>query len=132
MGKKILIYIAGIVTGVIMTFGVLAIVAVNNRDKDDITYFKTPINYEDKESTSFKVFQVLDNGALANEISNDSYMWYNGKTVLLLNGQFYCDQVIELEHPKQVGTFKYMTQKREVSGTTVGGNMMTVPVIDVN
>jgi hypothetical protein len=91
MGKKILIYIAGIVTGVIMTFGVLAIVAVNNRDKDDITYFKTPINYEDKESTSFKVFQVLDNGALANEISNDSYMWYHGKTVLLLNGQFYCD-----------------------------------------
>lgn len=133
MGKKILIYIAGIITGVILTFGVFAVIAANNnQDEDDIAYFETPINYENKKSTSFKVFQVLGNAALASEISNKQYKWYNGTTVLLLSGQFYCDQVVELEYPKQVGTYNYQTKEREVLGTTVGGDMKTVPVIDVN
>lgn len=133
MGKKILIYIAGIATGVILTFGVLAYIAANNKqDEDGITYFENPISYENKKSTSFEVFQVLGNAALANEVSDKHYKWYNGKTVLLLNGQFYCDQVVELENPKQVGTYSYQTKEKEVFGTTVGGDMKTVPVIDVN
>jgi hypothetical protein len=69
---------------------------------------------------------------LAKEVSNKNYSWYNGKTVLLLNGQFYCDQVVELEYPKQVGTYSYQTKEKEVLGTTVGGDMKTVPVIDIN
>jgi hypothetical protein len=40
-----------------------------------------------------------------------------------LNGQFYCDQVVELENPKQVGTYSYQTKEKEVFGTTVGGDM---------
>lgn len=133
MGKKILIYIAGIITGVILTFGVLVAIAANkDQNEDGIVYFENPINYENKKSTSFKVFQVLGNAALANEISDKQYKWYNGTTVLLLNGQFYCDLVVELENPKQVGTYSYQTQEREVFGTTVGGDMKTVPVIDVN
>lgn len=133
MGKKILIYVAGIITGVILTFGVLAVIAANNNHgEDDIAYFETPINYENKKSTSFKVFQVLGNAALASEISDKQYNWFHGTTVLLLNGQFYCDQVIELDNPKQVGTYKYQTKEREVLGTTVGGDMKTVPVIAVN
>ena len=35
-------------------------------------------------------------------------------------------------NPKQVGTYNYQTKEREVFGTTVGGDMKTVPVIDVN
>ena len=133
MGKRILIYIAGIITGVILTLGVLAVIASNkNQNEDDIAYFENPINYENKKSTSFKVFQVLGNTALASEISDKQYKWYNGTTVLLLNGQFYCDQVVELENPKQVGTYSYQTKERKILGTTVGGDMMTVPVIDVN
>ena len=46
MGKKILIYIAGIITGVILTIGVLVVIASNkNQNEDDITYFEHPINY---------------------------------------------------------------------------------------
>lgn len=132
MGKKILIYIAGIATGVILTLGVLAFIAPPPKpDKNVIIDFDT-ISYENKKSTSFKVFQVLGNAALANEVSDKHYKWYNGKTVLLLNGQFYCDQVVELENPKQVGTYSYQTKEKEVFGTTVGGDMKTVPVIDVN
>lgn len=133
MGKKILIYIAGIITGVILTFGVLTIIDANkNQYEDGISYLKTPINYENKKSTSFKVIQVLGNAALANEVSDKRYKWYSGTTVLLLNGQFYCDQVIELDNPKQLGTYSYQTKEMLVFGTTVGGEMKTVPVIDAN
>lgn len=101
MGKNILIYIAGVITGVILAFVVLAeIASSSNKCEDDIAYFESPINYENKKSTSFKVFQVLGNAALASEISNKQYNWYDGTTVLLLNGQFYCDKVIELKDPK--------------------------------
>lgn len=133
MSKKS--FFLGLVTGVVLTFVGLFVVGLvnqNTADDDPVQYFEQPVNYENKKSTSFKVFQVLGNAALASEISNKQYKWYNGTTVLLLNGQFYCDQVIELENPKQVGTYNYQTKEREVLGTTVGGDMKTVPVIDVN
>lgn len=133
MSKKS--FFLGLVTGVVLTFVGLFVVGLvnqNTADDDPVQYFEQPVNYENKKSTSFKVFQVLGNAALASEISNMQYKWYNGTTVLLLNGQFYCDQVIELENPKQVGTYNYQTKEREVLGTTIGGNMKTVPVIDVN
>ncbi len=133
MGKKILIYAAGIITGVILTISVLAIIAVNkNQDENSIVYFEVPISYENKKSTSFEVFQVIGNAALAREVSDKKYGWYNGTTVLLLDGQFYCDQVIELVNPKQVGTYTYQTKEREILGTTIGGDWVTVPVIEVN
>lgn len=133
MGKKILIYAAGIITGVILTISVLAIIAVNkNQDENSIVYFEAPISYENKKSTSFEVFQVIGNAALAREVSDKKYGWYNGTTVLLLDGQFYCDQVIELVNPKQVGTYTYQTKEREILGTTIGGDWVTVPVIEVN
>jgi hypothetical protein len=133
MGKKLLIYFAGLVTGVILASGVFAyLTSTNKQNEDGINYFETPISYENKKSTSFEVFQVFGNAALAKEVSNKNYSWYNGKTVLLLNGQFYCDQVVEVEYPKQVGTYSYQTKEKEVLGTTVGGDMKTVPVIDIN
>lgn len=122
MGKKILIYIAGIITGVILTF-VFAYAITNNKDKSDgIKYFKNEISYEDKSSTSFKVFQVLDNYALANEKSGYMYL---GKTVLLISNDisFYSDQIIKVDNPKQIGTYSYENQ---------GGMQLTVPVIDIS
>lgn len=123
MGKKILIYIAGIITGVILTF-VFAYAITNNNDKsDDIKYFKNEISYEDKSSTSFKVFQVLDNYALANEKSE--YNMYLGKIVLLISNDisFYSDQIIKVDNPKQIGTYSYESQR---------GMQLTVPVIDIS
>ena len=133
MNKKS--FFLGVVIGIVLTFVALFIIGLVNQkfeDNDPIQYLEKPLNYENKKETSFKVFQVLGSAALASEISNKEYKWYNGTTVLLLNGQFYCDQVIELENPKQVGTYNYQTKEREVLGTTVGGDMKTVPVIDVN
>lgn len=128
--KNFLIFIGGLVTGVILTFVVLAVFAANKNNNDDgVSYFETPISYENKKSTSFKVFQVLGSAALANEISNKEYEWYNGKTVLLLGENFYTDQIVKMDSPQQVGTYTYQTKQKELLGTTIGGDMITVPVI---
>ena len=44
--------------------------------------------------------------------------------------QFYCDQVIELENPMQIGTYSYQTKEKQLLGTTIGGNYITVPIIE--
>ncbi len=118
-------------TGIILTCAVIVVIATNkNNRNDDVSYFETPISYENKKSTSFEVFQVLDDtAALAKEISNKRYGWYDGKTVLLLGEKFYKDQIIKVDAPQQVGTYTYETKQREVLGTTVGGDVVTVPVI---
>ena len=74
-----------------------------------------------KKSSSFQVFQVLGNCALASEYSGYSYM---GKTVLLKgnNTVFYSDQEIKVKNPIQVGVYSYKNQ---------GGMEMTVPVIQI-
>ncbi|MCF0203098.1 MAG: VPDSG-CTERM exosortase interaction domain protein [Bacteroidaceae bacterium] len=129
--KNFIIFIVGFLTGIILTFVVLlAVYAANiNNNEDDISYFETPISYENKKSTSFQVFQVLGNTALANEISNKKYELYNGKTVLLLGNNFYTDQIVKKVYPQQVGTYTYQTKQKEILGTTIGGDNITVPVI---
>lgn len=127
-------FILGGVVGVVLTIvGLFVLVIVNedSTDDDPVQYFEKPVNYENKKKTSFKVFQAWGKVALASEISNEEYKWYNGNTVLLQKGQFYDDQVVELENPKQVGTYSYQTKEREIFGITLGGDMKTVPVIDV-
>ena len=129
MGKNILIFIAGIITGVVLTFVVAYTISKGNTSEDrytteqEIKYLENEINYEGKKSTSFKVFQVLDNCALANEYSG--YGNYFGKTVLLKgnNTAFYSDQEIKIKNPIQVGIYSYKNQ---------GGMEMTVPVIDIS
>ena len=67
------------------------------------------------------MFQVIEkNKALANEISNKEYKWFNGNTVVLVGDDFYSDQVITVKQPQRVGTYSY---------TNKGGMQMTVPVI---
>ena len=76
--------------------------------------------HEDKHSPSFKVFQSFSEGALATEISNKQYGWYNGNTVLLLGEMYYDGQIIKMKAPMQVGIYRYETKN---------GDMKTVPVI---
>ena len=95
MNKKSFFF--GVVTGIVLTFAVLFVIALVNRNSgetDQIQYLEQPVSYENKSVTSFKVFQVLGNAALANEISNKEYKWYHGNTVMILGENFYSDQVV--------------------------------------
>lgn len=123
MNKKS--FFLGLVTGVILTFCVLFVIALVNRNSeetDQIQYLEQPVSYENKSVTSFKVFQVLGNAALANEISNKEYKWYHGNTVMILGENFYSDQVVTIKNPQRVGTYSY---------TNNGGMPMTVPVLEL-
>ncbi len=124
--KKLLIFIGGVVTGIILTIVVSVLIAGINLT--DITLFE-----EDGEcisENSFKVIQVLDSGeALANELEQRSYgTMPTGLTVLFLNedGESYYDnQIIEIpsgQCAKQIGTFKYPTRL---------GVEKTVPVVSI-
>ena len=112
-------FILGVITGVVLTIaGLFVIFALNsNSDNvgtetktDPIQYLEKPISYENKKETSFKVFQVIGNAALASEISNKEYKWYNGNTVLILGENFYSDQVVTIKNPMRVGTYNYTTR----------------------
>lgn len=122
MNKKSFIW--GVVTGIILTLSILFIIGLasqNTGDKDPIQYLEKPIKYENKSETSFKVFQVLGKAALASEISNEEYKWFNGNTVVILGENFYSDQIVTIKNPQRVGTYSY---------TNKGGMPMTVPVIN--
>ena len=122
MNKKS--FFLGVVTGIVLTFATLFIIGLVNQkseDNDPIQYLEKPLNYENKKETSFKVFQVLGDAALANEISNKMIDSYNGKTVVIKGKDFYDDQIITIKNPQRVGTFNYLNN---------GGNDVTVPVID--
>ena len=122
MNKKS--FFLGVLTGIVLTIAVLFIIALANQNSegnDPVQYLEQPVSYEDKTETSFKVFQVLGSAALASEISNKEYKWYNGNTVMILGDNFYSDQVVTVKNPQRVGTYSY---------TNKGGMPMTVPVID--
>lgn len=124
MNKKS--FFLGVVTGIVLTFVGLFVIGLvlvdqNSEENDPVQYLEKPVSYENKKETSFKVFQVLDNAALANEISNKEYKWYNGNTVELLGENFYSDQVVTVKNPQRIGTYSY---------TNKGGMPMTVPVIE--
>lgn len=119
-------FFLGLVTGILLTFAFIFIVgwANSNSDtSDEIQYLESPIAYENKQETSFKVFQVLGKTALAKEESDkigDDKM-YLGNIVLIIGDNFYTDQVVTIKNPKRVGTYSY-TSKSDMP--------LTVPVID--
>lgn len=122
MSKKSFFW--GVLTGVVLTFVVLFVIAlVNQNSSDPIQYLEQPVSYENKAESSFKVFQVLGNAALAREASDriGGDVMYLGNTVVILGENFYSDQVITINKPQRVGTYSY---------TNNGGMPMTVPVID--
>ncbi|MDO4172007.1 MAG: VPDSG-CTERM exosortase interaction domain protein [Prevotellaceae bacterium] len=117
-------FLGGLVTGIVVTIVTLYVIGLAKQDLSDddpIQYLEIPVSYENKTETSFKVFQVLGAAALAKEISNRKYKWYNGNTVVILGENYYSDQIITVKNPQRVGTYSY---------TTKGGMPMTVPVID--
>ena len=122
MNKKS--FFLGVLTGIVLTFvGLFVIGLVYQKSEDGtIQYLENPVSYENKKETSFKVFQVLENKALANEVSDTFYnsVIYLGNTVLLLGDNYYNDQVVNVKNPQRVGTFKYITNEKEI---------MTVPII---
>ena len=88
---------------------------------DAIQFLEHLVSYENKKVTSFQIFQVIDKStALANEISDKEYKWFNGNTIVLVGDDFYCNQVIAVKRPQQAETYSY---------TNNGGMPMTVPVI---
>ena len=124
MNKKS--FFLGVVTGIVLTLAALFALALVNRNSegsDPVQYLEKPVSYENKSETSFKVFQVLGNAALAREASDriGGDVMYLGNTVVILGENFYSDQVITINKPQRVGTYSY---------TNKGGMPMTVPVID--
>ena len=123
MSKKS--FFLGVITGIVLTFVglfVIGLVNQNSEDNDPIHYLEKPVSYENKKETSFRVFQVLDNAALATEISDyGAIRLFTGNTVVLLGENFYSDQVVTVRNPQRVGTYSY---------TNKGGMPMTVPVIE--
>lgn len=125
MNKKS--FFLGIVTGFVIIFvGLWGLSAINQNSSEDeapIQYFEKPKSFENKKETSFRVFQVLGNAALARESSaqykgDESYM---GTTVLILGEEFYSDKIVTVKNPLIIGTYSY-TNKADMP--------ITVPVID--
>ena len=112
--------------GIALTFGALFIIGLatqNSADNAPVQYLERPVSYENKTETSFRVFQVLGDAALANEISDKELQLYGGNTVVILGKDFYSHQIITIKNPQRVGTYSY---------TNNSGMPMTVPVIDSN
>ena len=122
MSKKS--FFLGVVTGVVLTFVVLIVIGLVIQKSDanfPAQYLEKPVSYENKKETSFRVFQVLDNAALATEISDyGAIRLFTGNTVVLLGKDYYNKQVITVKNPQRIGTYSY-TSKNDMP--------MTVPVI---
>ena len=124
MNKKS--FFLGVVTGIVLTFaGLFVIGYVNQNEYDPIQYLEQPVSYKNKTETSFQVFQVLSNAALAREASDviGGDVMYLGNIVVILGENFYNDQVVTIDNPQRLGSYSY---------TTNAGRPMTVPVVDGN
>lgn len=114
--KKWLIYLLGIITGIILTFAfAFCINLSNNSGIIGLEMFEEPRDY--MEYSQFEVFQVLESGcALAH--TDDSF----GAIVFIIpdeKQQFYDDQKIVLKNDQcaqHVGIYKYST-KMEIEKT---------------
>ena len=113
----------GIVITLVGLWGLSVIKQNSSEDEDPIRYFEKPKSFENKKETSFRVFQVLGEAALAREASDkyEGYVSYLGTTVLILGENFYSDQIVIVKNPQIIGTYCY---------TNNADMPMTVPVID--
>lgn len=124
--KSVLIYVSGIITGIILTYAFFFVVALGNADESDIIMFDEP--QQEIKAHSFRVMQVLSDGsALAEVAEYEDYSYYGTVVMFLANGDkgstYYDNQIIEVPSGKrvmQVGTYKY--------GTYYATN--TVPVVE--
>lgn len=128
MSKKS--FFIGFASGIVLTLVALFVIGViiqNYETNVPVQRLDEPVCYENKTETSFKVFQVFSNGALAKEISDEKEIsveemkWYLGNTVVVLGKNYYDDQILTVKNPQRVGTYSYINKD---------GMSMTVPVID--
>lgn len=126
--KKGLAFFLGVITGIILTIGVLFLYASEDTGIDkNISMFAAP--GEIMNLKSFEIMQVLPNGsalAQSSEKAKTQYTFYGDPIVLFpaIEGTaYYDDQIIEVPTKKvvrQVGTFKY---------TSGVGLNKTVPIV---
>lgn len=114
-------FFLGVLTGIILTFVYLYVSVQRSANQDSIHLLEKPVSYENKTEATFRVFQVLDDAALATEKSGELLELYTGNTVLIKGNDFYNDQVIKIKNPQRIGSFSY---------TTKDERPLTVPVID--
>lgn len=122
MSKKS--FFIGFASGIVLTLVALFVIGViiqNYETNVPVQRLDEPVCYENKTETSFKVFQVFSNGALASEISDEEMKMYLGNTVVVLGKNYYNDQILTVKNPQRVGTYSY---------TNGAGLHTTVPVID--
>ena len=108
--KKWIIYVLGVITGIILTFVFAFCVNLsNNSGIIGLEMFEEPGDY--MEYSQFEVFQVVESGcALAH--ADESF----GSIVFIIpneSQQFYDDQKIVLKNDQcaqHVGTYKYSTK----------------------
>ena len=117
--NKWLVYVGGIITGIVLMFVFLFFVGKSYNNKG-ITWFDKL--GDTMEIKSFKVFQVIDKdaalvyGSSQIDISGSSFNMYNGAVYLLVNEDgkyYYDDEIIEVPDgkvAKQVGIYKYSTK----------------------
>ena len=121
--KKIWVYLLGVLTGIVISVIVLAIIGVAMNAKNDpgtrmtngMSFFDTPGDIV--ESSSVKVFQALGDGAaLAHCKGKEKYDWYGDPIVLLYNedeNPYYDEQIINAPNGKcfrQIGIYRYSSR----------------------
>ena len=121
--KKWIVFVLGVVSGIVFLFLVLLIIGKTYATNDGMTYFEKPgkcISTKD-----FEVMQVVGEGyALAREKKG-----YVGGILVLVtneNGElYYDDQVIKVPEGKcmrQIGVYEYQTRMETTK---------TVPIVQV-
>lgn len=107
--KKWLIYVLGIITGIILTIAFAFLVSPSDNSKtSELELFDEPGDY--MEYSQFEVFQVVESGCALSYpnyslstvvliIPNEKQQFYDGKKIALKNGQ----------RALHVGTYKYHT-----------------------
>lgn len=130
--KKIWIYLLGVLTGIVVTFVVLGIIAVVVDAKNDpgtgaingMSFFETPGDVV--ESSSVKVFQALGDGYGLAFCKGDRHYGYGTTAVLLYNEEetpYYDEQVVNAKQGmcfRQIGIYRYPTKN---------GIDKTVPIV---
>ncbi len=122
-------FLGGVVSGIVLTIIVLAIIANGQNGRsdsvvdeasynNDITMFEEPGDII--EDSAFEVFQVIaDDAALVRGNSDSSSDLFLGKVCLLVNkdGKFYYDQeVVKATDGKvfrQVGIYRYQSKSED-------------------
>lgn len=134
--KQWVVFLGGAVTGAILTFVVLSIIANAQNGRSDsiveeaksdnnITMFDAPGDII--EDDNVKVFQVIADDAALARAQEDKYDdLYLGKVYLVVNNDgkyYYDDEILKVKEGKvfrQVGIYRYPTRNEDVK---------TVPII---